>query len=203
MTEHKDDWFRKPRLTQQEIERFEQKLKRTRSSRHEYMRIQAYSLENAGQFSRTLELIDRIQTEEPDHYSLTLLYALKANCFRKMGNIDSAIHWYRASLQREKDRPSVIGTTSTEFPFWVATERLEQLYDEAHAILLETIDPRHLFPMTSFKQYAALALITAEMGYIEDAKSSARAALLYAERTKSNAANHRNLGLVGNAHGDL
>lgn len=203
MTEHKDDWFRKPCISQDAIERFEEKLKRSRSSRHEYMRIQAGSLLDAGQFERAITLVERIEHENKDHYALAWLYETKAECHRKAGRKEHAIHWYRAALRREKERPSVIGQSSVEFPFWVATERLEMHYDEALSLLLETIDPRGLFPVTLFKQYAALALITAELGHIEEAKPSANAALLNAKRTQSNASNHRLLGLVGGRYGYL
>ena len=196
MTANKDDWFREPCLSLEQIEYFEEKLKKSRSSRHEYIRIQAYALQVSGQYRSAITMIERIEAEDKDHYSLSWLYESKAECYLKLGCHELAIKWFRYSLQRENERPTVIGNASLTFPFWIATERMSQYYDEAVAILLNTIEPDGLFPVRMFKQYAALALIVADQGHIEDAQPSARAALLYAERTQSNAANHRTLGLV-------
>jgi tetratricopeptide (TPR) repeat protein len=200
MTVHKDDWFRKACLTTDEIANFETRLNRSRSSRHEYMRIQAGALELAGQYNRAIELIERIELEDADHFALSLLYQSKASCYRKLRQNDLAIHWYKAALDRERAQPTVITSASTDFPFWVATERLKSQYDDALSVLISRIDPQGLFPIILFKQYAAMALILADLGNIEEAKPSARAALLHAERTHSNATKHRWMGLVGGGY---
>jgi tetratricopeptide (TPR) repeat protein len=200
---HPDDWFRQAALTQTAISAFELKLKRSRSSRHEYMRIQAGALYSVGAYENAITMVDRIIAEDPNHFGLAWLYESKAQCYRKEGQIEEAVRFYRLSIERTRDRPSVVGQAQLDFPFWVASAQLTYLYEEALNTTNEFFQPHDIFPIDTFKRFATLALILADTGHDEDARPPAITALAAAARTTSNAANHRNLGIVDQKFDDI
>ena len=195
---HNDDWFRAAALTDEAKSAFEAKLSKARSSRDQYMDIQAQGLAKVGAHKDAIALIDRLVAEFPNYFKLTTVEQMRAECLRSLGDQSSAIGAYQRSIAHIRNRPSVRGNAPLDFAYWIAEERIAECYDEALNVTYEFWDPSPLFPVAGFKQHAVLALLCHELGDASAAEVNARAALTWAERTQSNAANHRSLGTVGN-----
>lgn len=193
---YKDNWFRVAALTEGAVTLFEEKLRKARSSRDQYMDIQAGALVQAGAFAKALLLLDRLLTEYPDYFSLTGVEQLRAKCFLGLGDQASAITAYRNSIEHIRRLPSVRGNAPLSFVYWVADQGISECYEEAVAVAFEFWDDSPLFPVTGFMQHAALALLCDERGDIDGTIANACAALAWAERSQSNAVKHRSLGLV-------
>src|SRR5688572_8922751 len=104
----KDDWYREPCLTKSAREAFEERLTRTRSARPEYMRIQAGALAGGKRYGDAIALLDRIFADHPGHLE-AWLYEDRADCHRKLGQIDEAIWDYCSSIKTMSEHPGVKG----------------------------------------------------------------------------------------------
>jgi tetratricopeptide (TPR) repeat protein len=197
------DWFRIPAVTEQQKEAFEAKLKRSRSSRHEYMRIQALALSYAGAYKQAIEMIDRQIAENPNSCDLTLLLATKASCQAALGDDEQTIENYRKSIEQASNRPSVQANAHIEYALWAIRHRKVALYPEVLDTITEFWDHNPLFPVIEFQQFACVAIVLDALGHRDDAFEPARRALNAAAKLRSNAAKHRDLGLVGDRHKDI
>lgn len=200
---HNDDWFRVAALTDDAKSSFEAMLSKARSSCHQYMDIQAQGLVEVRAHNEAIALIDRIVAENTDYFAMTRIEQMRAECLRSLGDQSAAINAYRRSIEHLRSRPSFRGSAPLDFAYWIAEERIADCFEEALNVTYEFWDTSPLFPVTAFRQHAVLAMLCHELGDASAAGVNARAALLWAERTKSNAANHRSLGLVGDDYADL
>lgn len=192
----KDDWFRLPNLTEQTKAEFERRLARSRSSRYEYMRIQACALAEAEAFNQALTLLDRILSEVPDYILIAWVWEQRANCLQKVGRFDDAIADYSKSIEVLKKHPSVRGSAPISLARLVYGLKRSDLYEGALVHLTDFWDPNPIFPMEEFHQFGMTALLLNALGEAEGAKPPARRALAAAAKDRSNASKHRTLGLV-------
>jgi tetratricopeptide (TPR) repeat protein len=187
----KDDWFRRPALSEADKAEFEKRLKRSRSHRPEYMRIQALGLYEAGAYRDALALLDRLLTEEPMRY-LPWLQGDRGDCFRGLGDFDAALTAYAAAMQDGKAR----GSPQFSFAALVLTLSREDLYKRALQYVEEFWDISPIFPWTEFAQNSFVARLKERLGLLDDAREAAQRALEAAAKTQSNARFHPELGLV-------
>lgn len=195
----KDDWFRLPTLTSEARDLFEQRLQRSHSSRPEYMRVQAEALQEAGAHRQSIKMIERIMREYPDHWATAWLYESRAECHRQLRHFDQAILDYTTSIDTMKDRPGVRGHATTRLASLAYELGRSDLYEPCLGHLGDFWDPDPLFPRDELHQFGWTAVLLHALGKLADAKPPARRALAAAAKTRSNAANHRSLGLASPA----
>jgi tetratricopeptide (TPR) repeat protein len=199
----KENWFRLPCLTPATKFEFEHRLFRSRSSRHEYMRIQSVALIEASAFDQALLLIDRILQEEPNYIFANWLYEWRADCLRKMGKPSEATADYVKAMDLTRDRNGGEGRAHLSFASLVYELRQADLYDAALECLTEFGDPHPMFPIDEFRQFGMAALLLNAQGKFEMALPPARRALTAAAKQRSAAPKHPALGLVRDAFAEM
>jgi tetratricopeptide (TPR) repeat protein len=193
------DWYRREQWTSQDREEFFTRLRRSRASKAQYIRVQvATFLEapNAERIKGALELAQIALRDYPEKTELALLHAMKGDCHVWLGEIDEAIASYRQSFQQQRIFPNVISNAHASFGQAVAENRRHNEYDEALKVLDE-FGGTHLFPIQVFTDAAVRAMIYADRGDRVRAIEYARRAVATSEKRDSGLRYHKNLGLVG------
>lgn len=98
---NKDDWFREPCLSTDAKERFESRLSRSRSSRPEYLRLQAYALREAKAYYQALEMLKRVAANYPNHLTAWIQQEI-ARCYEALGQYNCALKFYVKSIETMK-----------------------------------------------------------------------------------------------------
>lgn len=196
-----DDWHRRTTWTAEDQEAFFGRLKRCRSesTRTQALRIQAGVLADAGMPAEGVALLDQLLAEHPDDYFRGQTHAERADCHRRLGDVDAAIADYRAALALEHgDCPNVHTNAWLDLPWLIVESGRVELFDEVLATLDRGSDDDTLtFPATIYVCEAVRAVIAAERGEGEQARRHAAAALAAASQGHSGLPRHADAGLVG------
>jgi tetratricopeptide (TPR) repeat protein len=195
------DWYRNT-TWDPSIERdFRARLGRARAaSRPQYLLLQAGALEQAHP-TVTLELLSHyfaLPMERPDPAA----HVVRARALLALERVDDAIASYEAALAREREFPNILTQAYLELPCLIAERHLRARYDRAVEVLGEHQD-RPTFPIEHFRWNAVNAVLLAERGAADAARSFAQRALEAAEARHSGFQHHPSLGLVGEESADL
>ena len=198
------DWYRQTEWSEAHAAAFFQRLSRSRSAFHraQYLRIQALTLAQTRLDSNllvALELLDRVFTEYPDAWDLSLSHLQAAQCHDELGNVEAATrHFERALIEQGKD-PNLGSGVAHQFPWFIARRGLVALYGRALEILARADS---VFPYQRFEESAYRAFIAADLGEPVAARASARAALEAATLQRSPFTRHPTVGLVGERYAE-
>jgi tetratricopeptide (TPR) repeat protein len=197
-----DNWYRNENWDAATEAKFRAKLSRSRSSRPQYIRIQAgYLTESHPQMA--LDLIDEYFATG-DVFEVQMGYWTRAEAYRHMGQVDEAITAYREALSWEKSHPGLFSPARSDYPKYVAELRLADEYGYALDVLVNCFRAEdHRFPLIAYEWNGSHALILSELGHHAEAREFAECALRAAERTESPFRYHRNLGIVRSATDDF
>ena len=192
------DWFRKTTWSESDAQDFSLRLSRCRdnSSKAQYLRVQAITLADTGntQHVRTaLELLNRLFSEFPEPFELSLAHLQAAQCHEHLGNTDSALEHFKQSISAQSLCPNRDSGVSLEYPWFVARHSIASHYAAARELLARA---NVAFPVSAFKSAASRAFIAHEQGD-PNAGHHAAEALTASTLTRSQFQNHRELGLVG------
>jgi tetratricopeptide (TPR) repeat protein len=193
----RDDWFRRTAWSAEDRSAFFSRLKRSRSGKAQYLRIQALHLAENGHHTAAIELLDEIFSNHPDRLQLASAHLQKAKCLIALNDHGIAIDEFRSALQAERVFPSVRTSCWLDFPWFVVLHQKTQLHDEVRAILGEFHFKNGLtFPVERYRYAAIRALLADADGNQSEAREFARAALQSAASTHSGFAYHPRVGLV-------
>jgi len=195
------DWFRNTTWSKEIEEEFFRRLARARSQRDQYIVIQAITLARLRP-EIALRLVDLYFESRSDLFDDARALVAKATAFAAMGDLPNAAEAYRSALACEKARPGLVTTAYLEYPFLVATERMESEYEGALSVL-EDRKSHVAFPLGRFKWNAAYALILSARGNANAARSYALAAVEASQEQSSEFCKHRGLGLVDTTYEPL
>lgn len=192
----RDDWYRSSSWSEKDRESFEAKFARTRkSSRSQYLSIQAWCLFNAGLIYESLALINRKLSDYPDSFNLSSAYLLRAMCYAALDKTDLAIENFRLSIQTEREFPNVRTTVSLDFAQFVVENDLIDLFDEALSVLRDLNDLRNGYPLHQYMHYGLEACLLDGLG-LDGAIESVELARQAAAKRSSGFRNHPKLLLV-------
>ena len=130
----RDDWFRNKTWNPRIEKAFFEKLSRARSQRDQYLAIQAIEIApHRPQIA--LKLVDHyLETRKNDFDYVRVLMA-KADAQMALNNEIEAISAYKEVLEREAEFPNRTTTAYVDYPYLVATRKLEDEYDSALDVL--------------------------------------------------------------------
>lgn len=196
----KVEWFRRTTWSDADREDFNAHLKRSRGAgnKAQYLRIQGFHLAEAGHHSAAIELLDRLFAEFPQAIELAQAYAQKAASLAKLGDLESAIHEYRAALQSEREFPNVRTNAWLDFGWLVVERELTDHYDEVTRVFQEFHKDAGLkFPAIEYRYAAIQAFLADARGESAQARIFAKQALAEAAKNHSGLRYHPTVGLVG------
>jgi hypothetical protein len=175
------DWYRQESWNHEVASNFEMRLSRARGQRGEYLRIQALTLvetSRAENASPAIELARRHLEHVPEGISSAQMHAVIARAYVTLNDMDAAIVAYRDAVRLEHLRPSVRGCHYLEFAWFIATNTISNLYDEAlDAIENNKAEQDLVFPANQYRYFASLALIAADTDDMPTARHMATDAL--------------------------
>lgn len=197
-----DDWFRNEDWDAAAEARFRAKLSRSRSSRPQYIRIQAgYLTQSHPQVA--LELIEEY-LNTGDEFHVQMAYWTRAQAYRHLGKVEEAVTAYREALSWEQSHPGHLSPARSDYPKYVAEHRLSDEYGYALDVLANRFRSEdHQFPLIAYHWNGSHALILSELGHHAEAREFAERALRAAVQTESPFRYHRNVGIVRNATDDF
>lgn len=199
-----ESWYRRRTWTAEDQTAFFTKLRRSRGGfyKAQYCRIQAYELQQAGNYKAALELLDLVMTEWPADADKAAVYCQKAECLEQLGETTAALEAYRIVFEAQRQSPGHIAAAHLGFGMLVALSACAESYDVALSALDE-FGARSSFPIQDFKAASIRALIADAQGKREAASRQAKSALAAAARTHSGFSRHATLGLVTSVQPDL
>lgn len=198
----RDDWYRNTHWDAETEAAFRTKLARSRTSRAQYLRIQASYL--TGNYpEKALQLIDEY-FDIGDSFEVPMALCARAEAKLALGKADEAVAAYKQALDWEEANPHHISTARIDLPMLVATDRISNEYDYALDILATRFKPMdHQFPSTRYMWNGSCALISHEQGQTTEAREFAERALRAATETESPFRYHRTVGVVRDTSDDF
>jgi len=186
-----DDWYRNKDWNESIEEHFYSKLKRARTQRNQYLVIQALTLADKHP-EVSIRLVDEYFESRKDKFEDVRALLAKANAFIALNDLEGCIATFKEILEREREFPNHQTGVYLDYPYLVATQKIENEYANALSILHEHLD-RLTFPLDHYKWHASKALINND-------GSEAQKALEAAKVKRSGFRFHQDVGLVGKEH---
>jgi tetratricopeptide (TPR) repeat protein len=198
----RDDWFRNKQWNDGIESLFRAKLSRSRSSRAQYIYIQAsYLSERYPEVA--LGLVEEY-FGTGDDFNNAPAFCVQAAAYRAMDKIDDAVAAYRKALDWEEAHRGVISWAKIAFPKLIVETRLVEKYQDALEVLTTRFsESDHLFPITRYEWNGCCALISHENGEFPEALEFAERALRAAAEVESPFRYHRTVGLVNDTSDDF
>ncbi|MBB1319942.1 hypothetical protein H5123_20210 [Shewanella sp. SR43-4] len=186
-----EDWYRNENWNASIEEHFYSKLKRTRTQRDQYLVIQALTLADTYP-EVSLRLVNEYFESRKDQFDDIRALLAKANACKTLNDLDGCISAFKEVLGREREFPNYQTGVYLDYPYLVATQKIENEYANAVDVLNEHVD-RLTFPLDYYKWHASKALINND-------GSEAQKALDAAKVKRSGFRFHQDVGLVGKEH---
>jgi len=186
-----DDWYRNEDWNDSVEEYFYSKLKRARTQRDQYLIIQALTLTDKHP-KVSLCLVDEYFESRKDQFDDVRALLARAIAFMALGDLEKCVATYKEILQREKEFSKHQTGVYLDYPYLVATQKIESEFTNALDVLNEHID-RLTFPLDHYKWHASKAIISSD-------GSEAKKALEAAKVKRSGFRFHQDVGLVGKEH---
>ena len=176
------DWYRRKTWTKTDEEEFFVKLGRARKDgRAQYLKIQAIELVYTKEkklLNVAEELLNKVSTEYPENrIEKSPCYNFLGQIYELRNNAETALSFYKKSLDYEKEFPNVITGSDLDYSKIVVEEGKTELYNEVEKILLKRIQNDYIsFPIQNYIMYSILAIISDFKGNFEQAKDYAEIA---------------------------
>ncbi|WP_182913968.1 hypothetical protein [Sphingobium terrigena] len=192
------DWFRNTVWNADIEAAYREKLARSRSSRPQYLTIQAGYLTKKYP-NVALSLIDEYFDTHDDFHIASAL-CIRAVSYITLGQISEAVITYKQALDWELSHPGRTTTAGIDLAKLVVNQRLSNEYDYVLEILTTRFKPSDLqFPSLRYRWNGCNALIANDLGHTAEAIEFAERALQAAAQTESPYRYHRDVGVVRDA----
>jgi tetratricopeptide (TPR) repeat protein len=174
------DWFRKETWSADDAADFEQRLKRSRGQRTQYLKLQASHLAGTRKPSLAvpaIELAKRYLQEEPGGLFEGEAHLIIAEASAILGDTEGALRAYRAAIDVESRRRSMRHYAYLHYAWYAATNSLSDEFENVLKAMEQMEKADLMFPINQYKYFGALALISEAYGDLENARRMARNAL--------------------------
>ena len=203
MTAERETWYRGASWTQSDQEAFWARLRRSRGAWHraQYLRIQAFHLEEAGILEPAVVLLEHALSEEPEGFESGEIHHQLATCREKQGRISEAVEHLRRALNIAARGPSRASGVWLTFGRVAVEHGRHELYEEFLALVDKAdrageLNTALMFPADRYRFAGILAVINAHLGNKSEARHLADTALQAANETTSGLRYHPQLGVV-------
>lgn len=168
-----ENWYRNCDWTPEIEAAFTQRIGKARAQKAQYLMLQGQALISRHPDVAARLLRQSIALENEFHLN-------QANCYLGLaelasGNVDAALTAYEAALEAQLRFPFVQTGAPLDYAFAVAWFARSERYEAALQIL-EAVKPS-VFPGADFQVHSAHALILADLGSENDARTKAHSAL--------------------------
>jgi tetratricopeptide (TPR) repeat protein len=186
------DWYRRKTWTKKDEEEYFAKLGRARKDgRAQYLRVQAIELietKDKTLLSVAETLLNNILTEYPDNkVEKSQTYNSLGEIYKLKNDYETALEYFKKSLDYEKEFPNVITSAYLGFSETVIRAEKTELYDEVANLLTAKINEDTLkFPVQNYIMYSVMTVISEFKGDLGQAK-------IYADLAEKNATTQTNL----------
>ncbi|SGZ09242.1 Putative uncharacterized protein [Moritella viscosa] len=137
-------------------------------------------------------MVDEYFESRKDQFDDVRALLARAIAFMALGDLEKCVATYKEILQREKEFSKHQTGVYLDYPYLVATQKIESEFTNALDVLNEHID-RLTFPLDHYKWHASKAIISSD-------GSEAKKALEAAKVKRSGFRFHQDVGLVGKEH---
>ncbi len=185
----KEDWYRNETWDINIENSFFEKLKKSRTQKSQYLKIQAFYLLNI-EPDVSLRLISYARENCPDEFWEQEFYLFESKILYKKKLLDDALEKAYKSLEWRIKKPG----TQTEIIYWLCELVLRMKKKSDYVKCLESMINLHRetpFPIIEYKYHAFASLILLEMQELEKAKIEAKLAIEWASKDKNLLQNER------------
>ncbi len=195
------DWYRNEKWNQKIEESFFSKLKRARSQKTQYLKIQTGYLAESYP-DAALRLSDYARKNCPDEFWEQEFCLFESMALFKKGKHEEAIEKAYESVNWCVKKPN----TQTEIPYWLSKLILLTERKDDYKKCLDILEELHTdtpFPIIEFYFHGYSALLNNRLGKKEKAKQDALAAIMWANKDKNLLQNKRKrkYGIFKEKHG--
>ncbi len=190
------DWYRKSTWSAADRDDFETRLARARrSSRSQYLLIQAEYLLQSGILREAILLVDRVITEYPERCNMSRAYTIRAKCCAELNHHDNALASFRSAVQAERAYPNVRTNVYLDFAEYVVRYSCDNSFHEALLAMDEMPQTGTQFPVHDYL-YHALKACLLQSPNSDDARQHAELARMASAKLHSGFWKHPTIGLV-------
>lgn len=196
----RDDWYRKTSWSVADAAEFEQRLGKSRGQRAQYIKLQAWHLAETGNArlaAPAIALAMRYLEEDPRGFHEVEAHLIVAEANVTLGNTTDALEAYRAAVEAESRSRGAKCCAYLAYAWFAVTNNLTEEFDDVLKAMDSMEDGDLVFPLSQYKFFASLALISSEQGDRTNARRMAQNAL-EAEAKTAPFARHKNVGVVKN-----
>jgi hypothetical protein len=196
----RDSWYRKTSWSPADATEFEQRLARSRTQRAQYLHIQAWHLAETGKArfaAPAIELANRCLREDLQGFFVVSTHLTIAEANSTLGRKDQALTAYRAAVSAEAKKRGMRCCAYLSYAWFVITHGMADEFGDVLKAMESMEDGDLILPIAQYKFFASLAIISHELGDIDNARRMARNAL-QAESSAAPFARHRDFGIVKN-----
>jgi tetratricopeptide (TPR) repeat protein len=202
-TTRRVEWFRRTTWTAAGREAFFARLARSRTRYHkaQYLRVQAYTLMQAGLKDVALQLLDLLVSEYPEESQLALAHEHRGTILGARGDVSAAIEAFAAGNEAERKYPNIHTRCSLMLALLVVEEGIVERYGDAAAAVDSYVsnNPDFLLPVDAYHVNVVHAALAKQERRDAAAKRFAERALAASEAQSGPFHRYPKIGLVGNA----
>lgn len=197
------EWFRRTTWATADREAFFARLARSRTpyNKAQYLRIQAYTLVQAGLQDSALQLLDLLVSEYPEESQLALAHEHRGKIFAARGEVPAAIQAFAAGSEAERKYPNVRTRCSLMLALLVVEEGIVERYRDAAAAVDSYVskNPEFLLPVDAYHVNVVHAALAKQERRDSAAKRFAEHAIAASEAQAGPFRRHPKIGLVESA----
>lgn len=173
----RDDWFRKESWSVADAAEFERRLSKSRGQRTQYLKLQAWHLaetRKARLAAPAIALANRYLNEDPGGFHEVEAHLIIAQANATLGNTGDALKAYRAAVKAESGKRGIRSCAYLSYAWFAATNGLTAEFGKVLKSMESMEEGDLTFPISQYKYFASLALISKELREEENARRMAR-----------------------------
>jgi hypothetical protein len=192
------DWYRRQTWSEADAAEFERQLRRSRTQRTQYLKLQAWHLAETRRpdvAEAAIGLANRYLSEDPGGFFEVEAHLIVARAKTTLRDIPLALEAYQTAVKLEAKKRGPRYCAYLEYAWFAATNDLSVVFDSVLSAMQSMEEADLVFPLAQYKYFGSLALISAAMQDWENARRMARDAIK-AQGRAAPFARHKDVGTV-------